>query len=292
MKQALMFSALVILASGASWGQNSQSGAAMMAQATGAAANASLGATMLSECQSKDGSRVSCAIAAASFLQAGLHAMQAMKSAKAEEESRAREYGAYDSPNFDPKLYSSGQGYTPGTNAKGTGSGSYQPLISKLQDTINKTNLGKLELSKLGYKANADGSVTTPEGNVIPGSALASAQGLSGLGMSEEAIREMQEKAKIAHEEASRDMRVIPMGIEAGGGGGGGFKLSRESDDAGGAGALPRVPQLQGDQQKTRSLAGMKKNVGNEAIGVSVDNIFQMIHRRFAEMRKKPDAFH
>ena len=74
----------------------------------------------------------------------------------------------------------------------------------------------------------------------------------------------------------------------AGGGGGGGSYGSSFGEDGGG-GYTDYLSKLKRGiaSKKKDVVAGKSKNYGGEQIGVRVDNIFEMIHRRYQTKRKR-----
>jgi len=79
-----------------------------------------------------------------------------------------------------------------------------------------------------------------------------------------------------------------------GGGGGGGFAgYGGGSNTGGGAGygrqvAALGIPKKTGaDDDNASKVAGMSVNAGSNKVGVSQDNIFKMIHRKFQKKRKQ-----
>jgi hypothetical protein len=80
------------------------------------------------------------------------------------------------------------------------------------------------------------------------------------------------------------------MGLDSRGGGGGG--MNDGSEMGGGSGSDPMAAYLASLKNKMNkgrgpaSVAGMQRMAGGEPIGVKMDNIFEMIHRRYQKKRK------
>jgi hypothetical protein len=107
---------------------------------------------------------------------------------------------------------------------------------------------------------------------------LMSPEGMAAMGMDQSQIDKAMADNKKLTEDLTSQFKVVPIATESGGGGGGAssrpYVGTEDSKPASGDGGMG-----------TRSLAGMKKNIGGESIGVSVDNIFEMIKRRYKTMR-------
>ncbi len=77
------------------------------------------------------------------------------------------------------------------------------------------------KFSQMGYTANADGSVTTPNGKIIPPSAFASPSAMAAAGFSPADIDAAGAAMKAANAAAADKARVVAAQMEEGGGGGG-----------------------------------------------------------------------
>lgn len=227
-------------------------------QNMGALLNAAAGAAFSSICPTKGGSWA-CPLAALSFMQAGQHAGQSS--------------GSYKS-------------YQASLLKNGTTTGGKEGKANSGLSRMPEVEAGLQRLAEMGYVPNPDGSVTTPNGTIPPGGA-SSPSDLAALYGSEKA-NEILDQIKAIESDVTAKYNVIPVGTESGGGGGsdvGGRAPGQEKITIAGFPGLPKP-------DPKRSLAGMKKNIGNEAIGVSADNIFTMIQRRYESLRKNPNEFY
>jgi len=150
-------------------------------------------------------------------------------------------------------------------------------------DYVKATN----DLNKMGYKLNKDGSITLPNGKSVSleqsqnPAALASALGQevdpttfkSGL---KKLMDGAKDKAKVSMENYD--------GFDFGGEGSGGGSV---------AAYTPPVQVIGGNYKPARVPAdttGMKKKAGDSFVGVSGDNIFGMMNRRY-ELKSSQDTF-
>jgi hypothetical protein len=132
------------------------------------------------------------------------------------------------------------------------------------------------DLAKKGYEPTADGSgITLPNGSVMPvggagGGSLDSGMKSAGftdgqIGQAKALIAEVKDKA-----DRSKSKELSGTGMGGGGGGGGGY-----------ASAPPPAASAEKSRGSGASLSGLSKNLGNDKIGVSGDDIFEMISRRY-----------
>lgn len=153
---------------------------------------------------------------------------------------------------------------------------------SKFNDSMNQ---GLDYLKKNGYKFDKDKlKVTTPGGksfgmNQLTKNATDMAA-LTGMEKSdiEKALTEMDKQAKDAMKKNGLDkvstVTTAVATVDSGGGGAG------SGSGLGLSGLLGMNERLPTSENK---LAGLKKFLGNDAIGIAQDDIFQMIQRRYRE---------
>ncbi len=137
--------------------------------------------------------------------------------------------------------------------------------------------LGNIASSN-GYKYNpADNSISTPKGK-FPASALASGQSMAAAGI---IGKDEVGKADALIKAINDKMKVSSVGVAGGGGGGGsggGVKYEYTNDTPLGGMQKPKGPTTAG---LTRTLAS------GELIGSQVDDIFEMITRKYQEKSKE-----
>ncbi|MCB0412016.1 MAG: hypothetical protein KDD22_05785 [Bdellovibrionales bacterium] len=185
----------------------------------------------------------------------------------------------FDNPNTDipkgPKVPKGPDGTGPAA-----GGGTYTDLV--------KTNLKKL--ADAGYTVDPKtGEVTTPKGT-FPASAFSSPAGMASAGFSSadiqaagKAIDDINKKygGLLESQPKVSGMEFNTAGGGSSGSGGGGYKSSFDDYLAG-----MKKPGFGGSMDKNRMLAGKSLTYGQDPIGVKVDDIFQMVHRRYQAKRK------
>lgn len=137
----------------------------------------------------------------------------------------------------------------------------------------------KSMLTSAGFKIAPDGSITLPNGSAVPaGDGGGTGSGsFSGGGFN--AASSDQSKGAAATDKTDKAAPGGKGGSQAadaggGGGGGGGFG----SHGPGGADSI--------GGSKKGSVSGLSKKFGKDAIGVSGDNIFEMVTRRYKANEK------
>lgn len=183
----------------------------------------------------------------------------------------------------------------PGYDNDGGGGGIWDIDPSTTLPTGPYKNVGELqkamaglkgELDKTGYKLDPTGSkIITPDGKEMSLSAV-SDMATNGTGLSEEEFAAVKDGLKKANEDLASQFNVAAMGFESGGGGGAGGLGKFDFKGVDNSALNDYLKRLQGGR-KPASIAGMKRKVGNDNIGVAGDNIFDMIHRRYQDKRKQ-----
>jgi hypothetical protein len=131
---------------------------------------------------------------------------------------------------------------------------------------------------------SVDGNnIKLPNGKTVSMNALSSEQSMKDAGFSDSEIQDARATAAKAAAAAKEKYKAIAMAAE-GGGGGKGAGANGAGAGAGGAGfsmsdLLKKAGH--GADRKAASVSGMSKKFGNDNIGVSGDDIFQMITRRY-----------
>jgi hypothetical protein len=153
--------------------------------------------------------------------------------------------------------------------------------LSDNPDWIMATN-AKTKLENSGWKIDSKGkSVTTPDGTVVPASALNSASGMAAAGASASDILAFQNAMKKVEEKAAKLNKTAVDGSmfdDAGGGGGGGSKSASAATPY--LPPIPSGPKL-GINRDPAQVAGMKKDYNGSPIGVAGDSLFDMVDRRY-----------
>ena len=134
-------------------------------------------------------------------------------------------------------------------------------------------------LTDEGYSLSADGStLTTPSGSSVSAASMSGDSGMSSAGLSAAQIKEA--KAALADARTAALARAKnAMAADEGGGGGGGSGASGRSRDGGTVNYSFGGPK----RKVVPNLSGMTKNFGGEKIGVSGDDIFEMMTRRYKQ---------
>lgn len=210
---------------------------------------------------------------------AALALMQAAHTGSAAGMSGASFDGSYDYKPIDSGTGPGGDG-TSVAGADPSGTGGFTDK-KKIQAAL-------AELKGAGYSVDPKtGDVTTPKGT-FPAKSFSSAAGMASAGMSAADIKAAGKtiediNARIAAGGSPPTVSGMPIDASGGaagyGGAGAGYKSSLENYFS----SLNKSPN---EQEKNRWLAGKSMTLGGEPIGVNVDNIFTMVHRRYQEKRK------
>lgn len=257
-------------------------------QNMGTIINLAAGGTLAAICATEGGAWA-CPMAAMAFLQAATQAAAAGSSNNVTDATNYKpptDTGGGSAGGGDGGGGSGGGGSAGGGDGGGGGGG-----FESGGNPIIDNNLRELE--KNGYKVNPTaGTVTTPKG-VFPTSAFSSADSMAAAGMDPSQVAAARKGLEALNKELAEKYgegpSVVAMGVGGVGGGGSGV----ESGEGGAAsGSDPMAAYLASLKNKLNqkrdpaSVAGMQKMLGGEPIGVKMDNIFEMIHRRYQKKRK------
>ena len=157
------------------------------------------------------------------------------------------------------------------------------PPYGTVGGLISELERQKKLIQKSGAKIDMDKQVVTdPEGNEVPFS-----QASAGMDSSQLAKLKADSAAYVKkHMKDASKYSVSGVGL-ASGGGGGGSSLSFDSYEPDSS-LADYLKQLRGKGKRgPSSVAGLKKIVDGEPIGVAADDIFKMVHRRYQEKRSK-----
>lgn len=148
------------------------------------------------------------------------------------------------------------------------------------------------QLVEAGYKFNGDGSIVDPNGKTWKASDFKDAQSMAAAGLSSSQIGSLQSAMDKANalgkemaEAALNEANVVSMALDGGGGGrspAGTMDSGSNFDDYL---AKLRNPFGLSKGQQAKMVAGKTVTHGDDQIGVGVDDIFKMIHRRYQEKR-------
>ena len=153
-----------------------------------------------------------------------------------------------------------------------TGVGASSPQIAAIKKTLDSK----------GAKLSPDGkTMTLPDGKTVSMASGISDSAASSAGFTQAEID--AGKGTLAEAQAAvAKYKGASMTVDGGGGGG---ARSPASDSGGGGGSRYGYNYGAGfgmkDPSKKPSLSGMSKNFGTDKIGVSADDIFDMVHRRY-----------
>ena len=202
----------------------------------------------------------------------------------------------------------SGAGSAAATIAPGTygTNGSAGAGTMRAQDAAALTSMGlgslvsdykslKDAVAQSGVTVSADGStVKGPNGKTYPSSTFSSAQAMKNAGFGDSQISEAQNALAEGQKRAAAYMSKVASltndqggggGTGAGGGGGGSGDSGSGRDPFGGLGKRGGA-----GNGKDKGVAGMSKKLGSDSIGVSGDDIFEMVTRRY-QARDKVNTF-
>ncbi len=219
--------------------------------------NATMGGSFLKVCSTPTG-QWACPIGAGLLMAA---VMAGGTKDSANEAAQQLDYSSgYDSFGDLGSISYAGKNYTPND---------IKNLQLKAMEDLKK-------MEAMGYKANPDGTIETPNG-ALDGSTMSSGSAMAKGGfIGGDMVEEYDEALEKVKAEANK---VSVVSMPAGGGGGGGRGSSRAAykspyDDFNfnlGGGRKPAAA-------KTK---GLTKNFGGDPVGTSTDNIFDMLHRNY-----------
>lgn len=186
--------------------------------------------------------------------------------------------GAGDAAN----AMSSGFGGWDGSSLTATDPNSLAGMGGLTAEQAAALNKAKADLAAQGVTI-ADGKINA-KGKSYPLASFGSVDGMKSMGFSDAEIANAMDKNKdIAGKVAGKSQVAA---LSADGGGGGGRAAASLPQDPG-----PDFNALFGEkkakEKKEVSVAGMTKKYGSDVIGVSGDNIFEMVTRRYKSQDAK-----
>ena len=221
----------------------------------GMVVNGVAGATLQGVCETKYGAWA-CPLAAQAFAQTILDG---------DGESKSRGVGRQvDSGTFDFG------GLGPGLGNPQDFLDNPDQLWQNPEMAVPTAQLGLEQLKDKGYNIDENGNVSTPGGGSVSAS-----NATAGLSESE-----MEQLKKITAKVESK-YRAVKMKVKTGGGGGGRMPASYSYEE-------PNFGNMFGRKKagpQAAKTAGLSRMAGGEPIGVSIDNLFHMIHRRYKAKR-------
>lgn len=175
----------------------------------------------------------------------------------------------------------------------------YEVDIANGDENVNKNELPAgykdafESLTKKGYTVKKNGIVIGPNGKKYSPSDFSSDSSMANAGFSESDISGMKNSIAAAKDYAEKELKegandpsVVAMGVDGGGGGYRGMASEgSEGFDADQYLKGLKNPFGMNAQEKAKLLAGKTLTVGNEQIGVKVDDLFMMLHRRYQSKR-------
>ena len=200
--------------------------------------------------------------------------------------------GGYDQyGNLIPGSTGTGSGTTNGSGGVGTasdGSGARLPDGTTPQTIASAVAKINADLAKSGAVISDDGkTMTTKDGRSFDMSKGGDGPGgLAALGLTGAEANMANDLGKKYAASANAKYAAMAAKLAAdgagGGGGGGGAGRSPAADGSGGAGG--RMGNFMDPRNKARAKAnvsGLTRKLGDDTIGVSGDNIFEMVTRRY-----------
>lgn len=205
---------------------------------------------------------------------------------------------AFD-PNFAPATGGTGGGTDPWGNPIGTGNSTgtddgggtgpgTQGTGGMIPGTTPQTiarDVARLrnELDKAGVKMSPDGkTMITPDGRKFDLSKSGSGSESDMLAMGLTAAEAAQANAMGKQFAAKQAEKFKQMSQLAGAGGGGRGLASEVGGDAGYGGGIDPWARDQRNRNRAKpKISGLTKKLGNDTIGVSGDDIFEMVTRRY-----------
>lgn len=177
---------------------------------------------------------------------------------------------------------------TPGDSGAGiAGTGGGLPAGTTPQTIARDVARLRTELEKSGVKLSPDGkSMTTPDGRTfdLSKSGSGSESDMLAMGMT---AAEAAQAANMGKQFAAKQAEKFKQMSQLGGSGGGGGGRGLASDGAGGgeggygAGIDPWGRDPRNRNRAKPKISGLTKKLGSDTIGVSGDDIFEMVTRRY-----------
>ncbi len=180
-----------------------------------------------------------------------------------------------------------GTGGSGGTGPAITGGGGGLPPGTTPQTIARDVARLRTELEKSGVKLSPDGkSMTTPDGRKFDLSKAGSGSESDMLAMGMTAAEAAQAANMGKQFAAKQAEKFKQMSQLAGAGGGGGGRGLASDGGAGGEGGYGAGFDPWGRDPRNRNrvkpkISGLTKKLGNDTIGVSGDDIFEMVTRRY-----------
>ena len=199
-------------------------------------------------------------------------------------------YGGYPGggtdANGNPIVYGDGTGGGNGTTIGGAGTGTTTlpdgSTVSTVDRDIRRIND---RLAGAGVVISDDGrTMTTKDGRKFDLSkgADGSKEGLLAMGLTASEAAQAEAAGKAFSAQAAK--KIAALSADGGGGGGGGGRNPAGDAGAGGAGAYGMGGWGNDPRNKKRApakVSGLTRKLGDDTIGVSGDNIFEMVTRRY-----------
>jgi len=188
-------------------------------------------------------------------------------------------------PDGSPGGTGGGAG-TGGTGPGTAGTGGGLPPGTTPQTIARDVARLRSELEKSGVKMSPDGkTMTTPDGRKFDLSKAGSGSESDSLAMGLTAAEAAQASAmgkQFAAKQAEKFKQMSQLAGSGGGGGGRGLASDGGAGDGGyGAGFDPWGRDPRNRNRAKPKLSGLTKKLGDDTIGVSGDDIFEMVTRRY-----------
>lgn len=184
-------------------------------------------------------------------------------------------------------LYANGQDV-------GNGDVAAAKALNKVEtDKLTTQALGLTEkLAAMGFKVDSTGLVTLPNGQKVPVSSLGTAGGLAAAGFDSSKFSSELEKMKALDEKLAQGGKstasagAVAQKASSGGAAGARARGGAGIDDMGMGASLGSDSSDEWQVRNMASVVGLKRKIGKDTIGVSSDNLFEMIRRRYDNKRK------
>lgn len=190
----------------------------------------------------------------------------------------------------------------PGTNTDDP-IGTYDPFVGIPDTQYTEERQHWEQLKNDGFTISKDGLIKGPNGQTVKPSDLKNASGMmaagatagqasSAMSLMDKVNSDLSAKAK-EFENSGSEANVVSMGVDGSGGGAGGGAYNRDlaSDDDGGDYMKNfKNPFAMDAKKKKEMVAGKSLAHGDDQIGVKMDDIFQMVHRRY-QVKRAGDEF-
>lgn len=261
--------------------------------ALGGALNAAQAGYFWSMCGPHNG--WACALGAMASANAAMSFATSKKQAKTAADLSCNAIQACNSVNdlIGGNLDLPGENGSFGSGSSGFNNNNYKEFINQVNELDLAARNLQNQLAQKGYQYDpATGSVSSPDGTSYSSSDFSSPESMSSLGMDQNSINEVL-KGTHAYGEVKKKGLIDKLklkGFDSFGGSGNSSYANTNTDNGINPALRDLMKQMNGTNGKARDIssAGLSKRLANgDKIGVSGDDIFKILSRKYSDKRKE-----